>query len=240
MLSGPWKRWIAMLNGTFVPLLVGLLILLVFTPLAEAWPLSSTILVSFVLITGVFAVHGNRLLRQVVVVFLAMVLGIRWLVHLHGEEHKSLVVVTHLAVGMYMLLLGLICVATVLRRERITRDTVLGAICGYILIAYFFTFVYAIIEDISPGSFSDTAAVSAYDRPRMGQIASELLYYSFTTLATVGYGDIVPVHRLARSVAILEMLAGPLYLAAFVARLVGAMNAGHSDGHDGSSDRPGP
>lgn len=240
MRSRPWQRWIAMLNGTFVPLLVGLLILLVVTPLAEAWPLGSAILVSFVLITGIFAVHGNPLLRRVVVVFLAMVLGIRWLVHLHGEEHKSLVLMSHLTVGIYMLLLGVICVATVLRRERITRDTVLGAVCGYILIAYFFTFVYAIIEDINPGSFSNTVAVTADDGPRMGHIASELLYYSFTTLATVGYGDIVPVHRLARSVAILEMLAGPLYLAAFVARLVGVMSTAHSGRHDKSSDLPGP
>ena len=67
----------------------------------------------------------------------------------------------------------------------------------------------------------------------------ELMYYSFTTLTTVGYGDIAPATRVARSLAILEMLAGQLYLAAFVARLVGVMAAPRIGPQDESPDKTG-
>ena len=227
----PTSRF-ARLNGTFVPLLVALLILLVAAPLVEGWPLLATFLVSFVLVAGVFAVQGSPLVRLGAVAAFVVVLALRWLAHMRGEDHRTLMAVSHLATGMYMLLLGWICVAAVLRREQITRDTVLGAVCGYILIAYVFTFAYAVLEDVRPGSFSNTVVLPGDHGARMGHLTPELLYYSFTTLTTVGYGDIFPVHPLARSLSILEMLAGPLYLAAFVARLVGVMNAGRSGSRD--------
>ena len=52
------------------------------------------------------------------------------------------------------------------------------------------------------------------------QASSELLFYSFITLTTVGYGDITPVSSYARSLAVLEAICGVLYVATFVARLV--------------------
>ena len=64
---------------------------------------------------------------------------------------------------------------------------------------------------------------------------TELMYFSFITLTTVGYGDIVPMAPMARSMVILEALAGQLYLAAFVARLVGAMSK--QDTHDVTAKR---
>jgi hypothetical protein len=170
---------------------------------------------------------------------IVIVLVLRWLAHVYGEEHRPLVAVSHLAIGMYMFVLGAICVAAVLRREQITRDTVLGAVCGYILIAYFFTFGYAVLEDIKPGSFSSNVVLQDYDGARIGHGTPELLYYSFVTLTTVGFGDIVPANRAARSLAILEMLTGQLYLAAFVARLVGVMSSVRTGPRDDTSDGSG-
>jgi voltage-gated potassium channel len=230
---------VASLNGTFVPLLAGLLVVLVVMPIAEMWPLASAILVTIVLVTGIFTIGENPLLRRVVVVMLAIVLGLRWTAHLHGEEHRSLVVISHLAIGMHMSLLAVICSTAVLRRQQITRDTVLGAVCGYILTAFVFAYAYAALSDLVPGSFSSNVVLPEYEGTKIGHGTPELLYYSFATLTTVGYGDIIPANRMARSLAILEMLAGQLYLAAFVARLVGAMGAGTIGPRDRPSDGPG-
>jgi hypothetical protein len=206
---------------------VALLLVLVIAPFVERWPLTSALLVSFLLVAGVFAAHDHPTLRRVVVMAVVIVLVLRWLAHLYGEQHESLVTVAHLAICVYMLLLGMICVAAVLRRQRITHDTVVGAVCGYLLIGYVFTFGYAALEDISPGSFSSNVVLPQYsDAAKIGHETPELLYYSFVTLTTAGYGDIVPAGRMARSLAILEMLAGQLYLAAFVARLVGVLGTG--------------
>jgi len=212
------------MKGTFIPLLVGLSMVLVIAPFAEGWPLASTILISLLLITGVFAVHNDPLLRRVVFVALVVAVLIRWLADLYGQDHEALVFVAHLAIGGYMVMLAAISVAVVLRREQITHDTVIGAICGYLLIGFVFTFVYAALEDLRPGSFKSDLVLPDYSgAARIGHGTPELMYYSFVTLTSVGYGEIVPASRMARSLAILEMLAGQLYLVAFVARLVGVM-----------------
>lgn len=214
------------MKGTFVPLLVALVTVLVVAPFAEGWPLLSAILISILLITGVFAVHEHRLLRRGILVALVAVVVIRWLSHLYGETHEALVVAGHVAVGLYMLTLCALCLSIVLRREQVTSDTVLGAVCGYLLIAYVFTFAYAALEDMCPGSFRSDVVLPDYEEAaKIGSGTPELMYYSFVTMTSVGYGEIVPASRMARSLAILEMLSGQLYLAAFVARLVGVMGS---------------
>jgi voltage-gated potassium channel len=65
---------------------------------------------------------------------------------------------------------------------------------------------------LNPGAFSMTSP----DFP-----ANQLLYFSFITMMTVGYGDIVPLTPIARNLAVLEAFVGQLYLAIFVGRLVG-------------------
>ena len=70
------------------------------------------------------------------------------------------------------------------------------------------------MASLRPGAFSES--LSAADGARA------FLYFSFVTLTTVGYGDILPVHPAARSLAMLEAVTGPLYLAILVARLVSA------------------
>lgn len=215
-----------LMNGTFVPLLVALVTLLVVAPFAEGRPLFSSILISLLLVTGVFAVHEHTLLRRVILVALVVVVVIRWLAHLYGETHEALVVAGHVGIGLYMLAICALCVSIVLRRERVTSDTVLGAVCGYLLIAYVFTFAYAALEDMYPGSFKSNVVLPDYEgAARIGRGTPELMYYSFVTMTSVGYGEIVPASRMARSLAILEMLSGQLYLAAFVARLVGVMGS---------------
>jgi hypothetical protein len=105
----------------------------------------------------------------------------------------------------------------VLRPGEVTADKIYGAIAGYILTGLLWTSIYLFLDQLHPGSFiyhgvKDSTALLAFP---------DLLYFSFVTLTTTGYGDIAPVTAYARSLAILEQLAGTFYIAILIARLTG-------------------
>jgi voltage-gated potassium channel len=104
----------------------------------------------------------------------------------------------------------------VLRDEKVTGDKIYGAICVYLFIGLIWGLLFSLLEGLQPGSFSGQTPT-----PRIEPDPSVLIYYSFITLSTVGYGDIVPISPPARSFAYLEGIIGQFYLAVLVARLVG-------------------
>ncbi len=104
--------------------------------------------------------------------------------------------------------------------KQVSGDAILGAVCGYLLLGIVWSLLYYAVETASPGSFQlpppRDAGVTAQRLDR-----GTLSYYSFVTLATVGYGDVTPVTPLARTLAWIEAIAGQFYLAVLVAGLVG-------------------
>ena len=100
----------------------------------------------------------------------------------------------------------------VFRTQRVSRHQLAGAVVVYLNLSLLFMGAYILLNDAVPGAFT----TSTKDLLRPG----ELLYFSLTTLTSTGYGDIVPVHPLARSLANLEAVIGQLFLAILLARLV--------------------
>jgi len=78
-----------------------------------------------------------------------------------------------------------------------------------------------ILETVVPGSFSGVHTIAVTDRPWW-----QFFYFSFTTLSTVGYGDIVAVTMRARSFVVIEQLVAVFYVAILIARLTGMYNTG--------------
>jgi flagellar biosynthesis protein FliR len=104
----------------------------------------------------------------------------------------------------------------------VTNDTISGAVCGYLLMGVVFGFLYGIIALLYPGSFI-VAGKTIQPEPSSFDYHHEiinLIYYSFVTLATVGYGDITPASAPARALAMIEAGAGQFYVAILIARLV--------------------
>lgn len=99
--------------------------------------------------------------------------------------------------------------------KHITMDVIYAAVTVYILIGVFWGILYMLLEYFWPGSFLLPQS------PMYAEFGQDLLYYSFITLTTVGYGDILPLSQPAKSFATLEAMTGPLYLSILVARLVG-------------------
>ena len=102
-----------------------------------------------------------------------------------------------------------------MRSDRPVADRIVGAICVYLLIGLAFGSLYEMLDAVIPGSFRFPA-----DTAWTASSSLRYRYFSFITLATVGYGDVTPATPLAGTLATLEAIVGQLYIGITVARLV--------------------
>jgi hypothetical protein len=108
----------------------------------------------------------------------------------------------------------------VFRRGKVGLDEFAGAFCGYILAGVAFGNVYTMVDILTPGAFHIPDAMQwqlESDETRR----SLFNYYSFTTLTTMGYGDITPQAPIAYTLAWLEAMFGQFYLAVLIGQLIG-------------------
>jgi len=119
----------------------------------------------------------------------------------------------HLLTIAAILMLLYILLSQVFAPGPVTAMRIRGAIAAYLLFGIAWAHAYAIVGATIPGSFTIPE--------RELRLPSEWFYYSFVTLTTVGFGDIVAVHRVARALTVGEVLTGQLYLAILIGRLVG-------------------
>ena len=111
----------------------------------------------------------------------------------------------------------------ILKIENVSLDTVLGGICVYLLMGETFAYLHNIVELNHTGSYLEAGQLLRIP-PNVNHLLGrrpELTYLSFATLTTVGYGDIVPVAPMARVLCMLEAILGQIFLATFLAFLVG-------------------
>jgi hypothetical protein len=118
-------------------------------------------------------------------------------------------------------------IRTMSRRNVVTVEAVLGVLCLYLLIGMFFAALYSFIDHLDGTFFAQNVSATT----------ARCLYFSFTTLTTVGYGDLTANSNLGHTLSISEALVGQIYLVTIVSLIVG--NLGTSRRRDGvaSSDR---
>jgi hypothetical protein len=133
---------------------------------------------------------------------------------------------TALLNGLLVALAPVAIVAGVVRRKVIDIQTVLAALCVYVLIGMFFAFVYQAVSEIASEQFfvQDANPTSA-----------DYLYFSYITQTTVGYGDLTAANSVGRSMAVLEALTGQIYLVTIVALLVSNLVPRHRREEQSSS-----
>jgi len=111
----------------------------------------------------------------------------------------------------------------IFQAKKVTMDTIGMALCTYVLIGALWMLFYIPVSALDPEAFR---FVSEHGP---GDPSSALTYFSYVTLTTLGYGDIIPTSELARSLAILEALTGTLFLAVLISRLVGTYSSSRKD-----------
>lgn len=197
-----------------------LLLLFVIRPLTglgyDVGPLGSA-LFTLALFSGVLAVTHSAASRLAVGAVTLFAVCVHWLRYTTFGTLTPLpeALATLMACG----LLAAIVFAQVFRPGPITMHRIQGAVAGYLLIAMVFTNIFVFIDLASPGAYGGDLAGPAAATAR-DQRASQLAYFSLTTLTTVGYGDITAVSPIARSMAMLEAVTGQLFPAILIARLV--------------------
>lgn len=116
-----------------------------------------------------------------------------------------------LPVGLLVTVTLPVTISRVLRHRRVTHETVLGALCAYVLFGLLFAFLYLAVNELRSEPF--------FAQPGPHE-QSEYLYFSFVALTTLGFGDLSPSVGLPQALTVLEALFGQIFLVTLVARLV--------------------
>jgi hypothetical protein len=207
------ERWNDPLLTTLTVLLI--LMLFVFAPL-QAIGIKLFQVLGFVsalaIIGGVFLMSGSP---AVVVALLAafIMAGTAAISRLNLPS----VLDVYLLSGAFLIMgivLSCVVARAVFSPGRVNYHRIIGAILVYLSIALTFVALYSIVGLIVPNAFS---GMTFEDDPAL---ASKVIYFSFVTLTSTGYGDVFPLHPVARSLCNLETIIGQLYPATLLARLV--------------------
>jgi len=197
-------------------LFAALLLLLVSVPFLEVTPLGRTLLnvINVLILVVATAVMARSPIALVIAVLLA---GSSIVFQGLGQflDHPGHFLVSRgFAAGFYVVTVGYL-LAYAMRREVLSPDKLYGAAAAFLMLGILWMYFYSFMLVIYPG------ALAAGGEAITQQKASELLYFSFTVLTSTGFGDIVPVHPVARMLCVLEQILGLLYIAILIARLAG-------------------
>ncbi len=180
--------------GEFSPLLVSLVVTVILAPVLEAHRVSGSILLTIVLLNGIFAVRRDRHVLVATLVFLIPALVAIWISMSLDSTQSLVTVVAQSLLAIYLFFIAVIVMLAVLGHAQVGPQTIVGAVCVYLLIAFVFACLYEIVEISVPGSLDFSGTSIAANDPSIANAAfPRLLYFSFVTLTTLGYGDIVPV-----------------------------------------------
>ena len=188
-----------------------LIVIFVIPPLLEPGSgrrLPGDVAHALLLVSGVLALGEGKLARRVLLpvalTTLAIDLG-SWFLPVPEPWVQGTALLS-------VLLFLVVVLRQTLRAGKVTFHRIQGAVAAYLLLGVLWAYAYALVAQFDPAAFS--GPISTADGPRA------FFYFSFVTLATVGYGEVLPVHPVARSLAMLEAVTGTLYLAILIARLV--------------------
>ncbi len=209
-----------MTQSKYLALWVAFVLLMVLTPFTGG-PIGTivlSIIFSFVLISGILTVSDDRRLLVIGLIPLTIALTARWIGYFTGNP--DLQTVSSLFGTLTLAYVAILVFSSLFRAKDITSTIIWQAISVYLLIGLTWASLFLFVESIAPGSFQDNT------NPGGALTYPVIVYYSFVTLATLGYGDIVPTTSAARGLAVLEVLTGVLFMAILISRLVGTWKPG--------------
>jgi Ion channel len=240
--SGHRSRRLAVIDGFYVPDRYGLvLVLILITYLLSAMPpknWTSSAVVAVQIATVWTALHVSQAPRSVRIaataaLAVAAIAAVAALFLQHDVNARMLPAVS----AVLYVIAPVTIVRHLVRRRSIDRHTLLGAVDSYLLIGMMFAFVYQAVG---------ANQVDPFFGPQGGDgTFAQILFFSFTTLTTTGYGNLVPAGNPGQTLATAEMLAGQLFLVVAIGKVVNAYRPVSLDARDGqglpegSPHRPG-
>jgi len=208
-------------RGRWVYLFLTLLLLLVLYPFVKESDLSNAPLILYILNGVVILAIMYEVSYTLIEFLIALAFGLPSII-LGWFPQDSFIVLSQSILHTILYSYAIFMILSVLMpQKKADIETIYGTISVYILIGLCWTNIYNIVDFFHPGSFAFSNPI--IDRPFDW---SDYLYYSFVTLTTLGYGDIVPVAPQARSCAILESIFGVIFIAVMVSKTIGLYVSG--------------
>jgi len=175
------------------------------------------ITLSLLLFGALYAVVAEGRIFRILGALLLPLLAGNWL--FDPADHTLWAQATSAVTILFFATTTIAIFASIIKATKVTADIIFGAVAVYMLVGVIVAILFLLLQNISPGG-----AVTNVDA--VGQDPfSELLYFSFMTLTSVGYGDFAPVSPAARMLATATGVFGQLYLAILIAKLVGIYTA---------------
>jgi Ion channel len=214
----PRKRRELVLRQRYGLLLACLFVLFVVLGIAPGGPWQDALITALAAATLIFALRGGDVTPRVTAVVTIVATGSAVAVTVLAAAGTENATVARVAAGALVFVAPPAIAIGVVRglRERggVTVQAIMGVLCIYLLMGMFYGFLYGSIDRLGGAPFF-TGGASA--------TASHCLYFSFTTLTTVGYGDLTARTDLGHTVAVTEALIGQIYLVTVVAVLVSGL-----------------
>lgn len=201
----------------YTVLLVTLLMLMVLGPVGRQYGLgdiTNTILISMVLLSGIYAVSSRKGMIPVVMMVGLAAFMVHWLVFVNALDRLALFGLEITGI-LFFGLIGFLLLQDILsRRGDVSWALINGALSVYLIMGIVFAFAYSLLHTATPDAFSGADKID-------GPGFQNFVYLSYVTLTTLGFGDITPTRPIASSLITLEAVVGQIYLTVLVARLVG-------------------
>lgn len=202
----------------YIVLLGTLLLLFFLYPISDRSGYSEGLLdflTSTTIVVAVGTLNAQPRQKLAAIGLAALALLFTWMDHIF--DNPGLDALQHLSTILLKSYAAYQIVVHVLSDHRASLNDVCGIISTYFLLGFIWTSAFVGLEDLCPGAFEDT-------KLGLTQLGfSKLMYYSFTNLTTLGYGDIVATIPFAQSLAVLEGICGQLFLGILVAYVVGLL-----------------
>ncbi len=212
------------LRHTPVELLVALGVLFVTSPFVQNLPYGTLIeglLVTVVMVLGMLAVSDQRQHFVITVILLALALAAKWIHHFRPDLVHPTVPLAGIVVFYGFVVAQLL--RFIVRAPRVDLNVLCAGISGFLMLGLLWMPLYLLVAQLDPGAFNLPGGAS-------GTLDGfSAFFFSFVTLCTVGYGDITPVSKVARMLAVMEAITGLFYMAVLISRLVSVYSAASRD-----------
>ncbi len=180
---------------------------------------------------GIFVVGQRKHLPYFLLGIVLLSQALTWTTHLISNHY--LILGSLAANCLFLIYIGAIILHRIIDNQTVSSNTIFASLCIYLLMGLAWAFIYSIVELVSPGSFqmNEKYFPSSSEGRHIFSKLYYFMYFSFTTITTLGYGDIIPASAWGRMCASLEAMFGQLYLVVLVSRLVGMhiTQRSHSD-----------
>jgi hypothetical protein len=196
-----------------------LALVLIFLFIVPAFPSGSLTIIYNILLTVilVFAALSMDRARKKAFVVAVLAIAFEWVAYF--LDLSAILSLSQVVLFLYFILIVVGMIIQIATTRQVTARVIVESITGYLLLGIVFSTVIMVLVRNYPGAYLVGGAASSISDA--GWQLSESIYYGFITFTTLGYGDIIPLVPLSRSIAVLASVTGQIYLTVIIAMLVG-------------------